>query len=188
MKALPPSLYQITSELAELENALENDIQSTLLAEDPEIMKKLIIQIQEKADSVVGFQNYMEDQIAAVETRVKEMNLYKIQVANKLERLDQYVAACLKQLGTPKIEGKLSTISRRAPTDIVIITDESQLPMEYLRTKVEAEKVKIKAALKNGVEVPGAVLEKSQNISITYKNRKALTRKEATTQDGEGEA
>lgn len=183
MKPLPPSLYQITAELSALEIALENDTLSPDLS--PDIMNTLIVQIQEKADAVVGFENYMQDQVESIDARIEELAAYKKAITSKLTRLDQYVASCLKHLGTNKLEGKIASITRRAPTDIVIITDESALPMDFLRTKVEPEKVKIKDALKNGVAVPGAVLEKSQSISITYKNRKPLSRKEAAASEGE---
>lgn len=180
MKPLPPSLYNITSELSALELAMENGEELS-----PESMTALVEQVQTKTDSVVGFQNYLEDQVAAIDFRIKELTEYKKGVLGKMERLDVYVASCLKQLGTSKIEGKLSTIKRRAPTDVVVITDENSLPMEYLRTKVEPEKAKIKAALKAGEEVPGAVLEKSATISMSYENKKPLSRKEATQEVSE---
>lgn len=177
MKQFPPSLYGITAELSALEAALE-DADATIEL-SPAVMAGLIEQIQDKTDAVVGFQNYLEDQILAIETRVKELTDYKRAVVAKMDRLDSYVASCLKQLGTNKIEGKLATIKRRAPVDVVVITSENDLPMEFLRTKVEPEKTKIKAALKAGQEVPGAIIEKSQSISMSYENRKPLSRKES---------
>lgn len=180
MKQLPPTLYNITAELSALESALEEADGSVEL--DPNLMTMLVTQIQEKTDSVVGFQNYLEDQVSAVDARIKELTDYKRSVQAKMDRMDTYVASCLKQLGTNKIEGKLSTIKRRAPVDVVVITKEDDLPMEFLRTKVEPEKTKIKAALKAGQEVPGAVLEKSQSISMSYENRKPLSRKEANAE------
>lgn len=180
MKPLPPSLYNITSELSALELAMESGEELS-----PESMAALVEQIQTKTDAVVGFQNYLEDQIVAIDYRITELAEYKKSVTGKLGRLDTYVASCLKQLGTSKIEGKLSTIKRRAPTDVVVITDENSLPMEYLRTKVEPEKTKIKAALKAGEVIPGATLEKSTTISMSYENKKPLSRKEATQEVSE---
>lgn len=182
MKQLPPTLYNITAELSALEEALEESDGSEL---NPEIMKLLVEQIQERTDGVVGFQNYLEDQVAAIDNRTKELADYKRSIVNKMGRLDHYVASCLKQLGTNKLEGKLSTIKRRAPVDVVTVINENEIPMEFLRTKVEPEKTKIKAALKAGQEVPGAVLEKSQAISMTYENRKPLSRKEASAEVAE---
>lgn len=180
MKQLPPSLYNITTELSALEEIMEQSDGSLEL--DPQVMTDLIVAIQEKTDSVVGFQNYLEDQVAMIDLRVKELAAYKSSIRGKLDRLDVYVASCLKQLGTSKIEGRLATIKRRAPVDVVNILDENSLPVEFLRTKVEPKKTEIKAAIKAGQEVPGAILEKSQSISMTYENRKPLNRREASTE------
>ncbi len=177
MKQFPPSLYGITAELSALEALLEDSEAPIEL--NPVVIAGLIEQIQDKTDAVVGFQKYLEDQVLAIDNRVKELADYKRAVVAKMDRLDTYVASCLKQLGTSKIEGKLATIKRRAPVDVVVITSENDLPMEFLRTKVEPEKTKIKAALKAGIEVPGATIEKSQSISMSYENRKPLSRKEA---------
>ena len=49
---------------------------------------------------------------------------------------------------------------------IVLSVPAEQLPDEYVRIKCEANLSRIKEDIKEGDEVPGAILEERQNIQI----------------------
>lgn len=54
-----------------------------------------------------------------------------------------------------------------ARSESVKVIDEALLPFEFCRTKIEADKTLLKAELKRGKEIPGAVLEVNFNPRIT---------------------
>lgn len=57
-----------------------------------------------------------------------------------------------------KVEGKLFTFAVQANPASVEITDESQIPGDYIDYKPQVDRNKVKDALKAGQEVPGARL------------------------------
>jgi len=92
-----------------------------------------------------------------------------------LEKFDGYVNNCLISMGTNKIEGNLYSISRRKPSQVVTITDEKLIPMDFIKIPKPApaiQKSEIATALKAGKEVPGAKLTESLTVSISYKAKK----------------
>lgn len=86
---------------------------------------------------------------------------------NSFARSDKYVLFHMEANGEKKISGKHYSISRRENT-FVNVKDENVLPAEYVRTTVTTapDKAAIKAALKDGVEVPGAELAKSYSLQV----------------------
>ena len=80
--------------------------------------------------------------------------------AGARERLRGAIKATMQQMGVEEIAGESASfkLTKSAPKLILV---ESQLPREYVVETVvrEPNKDKIKGALKEGVEVPGARLE-----------------------------
>jgi hypothetical protein len=55
------------------------------------------------------------------------------------------------------------------------VFDETLIPMDFIKIpepKPAIQKAEIGAALKKGIEVPGAKLTESTNVSISYKMKK----------------
>jgi hypothetical protein len=62
-------------------------------------------------------------------------------------------AAALKNVSLPE-----ATLSIRAGTQAVVITDEAAIPESYIKIERSPKRAEIKEALKNGTTVPGAML------------------------------
>jgi hypothetical protein len=73
----------------------------------------------------------------------------------------------MQRNGLQKVRGQIYALSVRA-TDIVSITNQDALPEQYIRVKttVEPDKTALKAALKEGQEIPGAALSKSFSLQV----------------------
>lgn len=65
--------------------------------------------------------------------------------------------AALRRLELPEV-----TLSVRNGTPKVQITDEACLPADFVRTKTEPDRAKIKGALTSGADVPGACLSNAE--------------------------
>jgi hypothetical protein len=80
-------------------------------------------------------------------------------LAKRGERLEAYLLGCMTAAGLRKLETPLVTVTVRAGSPRVDVTDAAALPAQYMRTpKPEPDKVAIKAALASGTPVPGAAL------------------------------
>lgn len=169
------SLYQISTQM----NDLLEEVASLAGEMTPEIEEKIALvnkQIIEKTDDVVSWVNSREDLIALANTRIADLNDFINGVQKGLDQFDNYVNNCMVTLGVPKIEGKLYTIARRKPSQVVTIFDEKLIPMDFIKIPPppapSVMKAEIAVALKAGKEVPGAKLTESTNVSISYKAKK----------------
>lgn len=164
------SLYGLATELQTLENLM-------LDCENPEldteaIEKKqgeLLVLIQQKTDSVVGYAHYLNDGLDAIDKRIKEMGDFKKAVERRIERYEEYAKNCLKILGVTKIEGNLASITLCKPAQIVDVIDEDSIPIEFVTIEEvrKIDKAKIKDAIKEGRKVEGAgMVEGKQTIKF----------------------
>lgn len=88
-------------------------------------------------------------------------------ISNRINYLTGAVSNVLQACGIERIDGLHATISFRA-SEQTVIDDESEIPDEYITTKITTapDKTKIKNAIKSGLTVPGAHIENKRNIQI----------------------
>jgi hypothetical protein len=74
----------------------------------------------------------------------------------------------LEKTNTQKVESSEITITIQNNPHKVVITNEKDIPNEFLETKEtqSIDKTKIKEALKNGEDVPGCELIQEKRVSI----------------------
>lgn len=77
----------------------------------------------------------------------------------RADALKSKLGEVLDAMGIKKLERPTATVSRLAPRASVEITDESSIPSQLCRTKVEPDKAAIKRILEQGDMVPGAQLK-----------------------------
>lgn len=87
--------------------------------------------------------------------------------ANYAERLKKGIAASMVLFGDKKIETDDVVLTTRSATAVQVV-NESTLPTEYVTVKTETKpnKIEIAKALKNGIEVSGAVLVTNTSVII----------------------
>jgi hypothetical protein len=145
---------------------LRNEI-SHLLRAYPEIEEDGVL----KADMIEGETSFTfvidhllrtaRDARAMSDACHDEMSL----IARRQERFDARNFAMRKLMfflmdlsGQKKIERPLGTVSVATGKPKVIITDENQLPDQFVRIKKEPDKRLLEGHLKAGEEIPGAIL------------------------------
>ena len=86
-------------------------------------------------------------------------------MSSKTDKLKDYLRFNMEESGINKISSELFTASLRKGIDVVSIVDMDMLPDEYVsvKTSIQPDKAAIKKALKEGVEIPGAKLEKGKS-------------------------
>lgn len=123
--------------------------------------------IEDKAEAVAAF--VFELQADSVAIKQEEQRLAERRRLNdaKVERVKMYLRDMLDDAGIDKVKSARFSISFRKSTSVNVL-DLDMLPEALKRTKtiVEADKTSIKQALKQGLDVPGAVLVDNRNLSI----------------------
>lgn len=161
------NLYEITTEFTALEEMLNLD--GGEITEDHEQLEALVSDLLiNKTDNMVNFVQKLKDEQDLAAEHIKRLQEFKKVRQNAIDKLSSYVIECLDRVEKKKVEGKLGAIATRKPAEAVGIDNENAVPAEYTKVKVELDKAKIKKALKDGEEVPGARLVSGKK-SVQFK-------------------
>ena len=172
------SLYAIAEEQEAITALLEMD-----RGEVTEDHEALITQVEQmiahKTDRVVGFFNYLTDEIEKAKKRRDEISAFiKVREAAQV-RLKEYVAGCMDKLKINHFKGEFYEIKERKPSKVLHINHESLVPVDFttVETKVKINKVELKAAVKAGtVNVEGIELVDGER-SVQFKPKSLSRRK-----------
>jgi len=163
--------YEIKSEFFEIQQLLESeefDEETGELIDNSEAIKSLLDEITDERNSKADNIAYLvkeaidtENNIKAEITRLNERKQSAIRQQDSLKKLCSYL------LGGEKLKTDKFTFSYRT-SQSVNITDESLIPAEYLNVKetFTPDKKKIKEALADFNEVPGAEIVVKESLGI----------------------
>jgi uncharacterized protein YigA (DUF484 family) len=161
---MKPTLYQIKNEYFELMEQIE--AQGGEITD--EISEALTINethLKEKSLAYMDFIGSLEAKNQRIDTEVKRLQQMKRANDKIVERMKMALATAVIEFGD--FESGLHSFTTRK-SESIEVEDVSLLPQEYVKIKVEqmADKVKIKEAMKQGIEVTGARVVTKQNLSI----------------------
>lgn len=147
---------------------IDFDIENCFDPETGEIfedrLEELQVEREKKLEGVaLGYKNLMAE-AEMIKAEIKSLTERQKRAEAKAEGLKGYLDRALggAAFTTPKAQ-----IKYRRSTALEIM-DESDIPDEYWKVKTEksVDKLKIKDAMKSGIEVPGVELQEKLNISI----------------------
>jgi hypothetical protein len=147
---------QVSALLADFPELMEDDILRADMLEGSTDLFLLLSQIEEKRQETLAF-------IEALEYRAAMLKERKDRFERRDEALRKLLFNLLQNAGLKKAELALATLSVRAGTPKIIITDEEAVPDELCRFKREPDKVKIKDALTKS-HVAGAALSNAEPV------------------------
>lgn len=159
---LAENYQEVASMMEQVEMGSEDwqMIQDTLEAIDDE----LDVKVQNICIIVKGYK-YNRENIKAEKKLLDEVDkLYE----NKIKQLESYLQQQLEKTGNLKstmLYGPHKLTFRKSVSTEV--TDVNALPIEFLKTKIEADKTAIKKALQEGVAVAGARLVDTTSFKVT---------------------
>lgn len=90
--------------------------------------------------------------------RISDLQIRQSRFEIKAQAVRSVIFSVLDVLGWDKFQHPEFTVTIGKPRIGLLVTDESALPGEYIKTKSEPDKALILDALKAGTEVPGATL------------------------------
>jgi hypothetical protein len=159
------SLFQISTEARELASAL---IEGEL---SPEMESALVInqnELQEKAINYGFVIKSIESDISIIDSEIERLQTLKTSRTNAIKRMKATVLEAMNIYGIKKVNSPTLNLSVRLNPRSVDLVNEYQIPDCYKKEKVtiSIDKVMIKEDLRSGLEVPGAVLKRTQKLEI----------------------
>jgi hypothetical protein len=153
-----PSLYEIDQQIM---SCVDMDTGEIV---DMDKLSELQIERETKLESVALWIKNLKAEEAALKAEKDAFAEREKQTKAKREKLSEWLTGALN--GEKMSTSKVSISFRKSES--VKISDIDAIPMNYIvETITESpDKVAIKAALKNGLDVPGCELELKNNISI----------------------
>ena len=164
------NLYQIDSKIYDLLTLPESEI----VDEDGVVIRDVWKELEElqgeRADKLVNSMRVaqeMEENAKALNEEIARLTVRKKYFEARAKKIRENVAISMSNANEKRVENTTAriTLTRSKSVDII---DETELPLQFLRTKttVEADKKAIGEKLKAGEEVPGARLIENLNVRL----------------------
>ena len=157
-------LYEISEKYTEL---------SALADSDDENMKEAVAttleciegDFNDKAQALVTVVHNMDSDVEAIDAEIKRLQARKTAIKNRQDSMRDYLRENMERTGIKKISCPLFTINCVAGREIAAINNEEEIPDEYMvvKTEIRPDKAAIAKALKDGVEIPGASLDRAKS-------------------------
>jgi len=132
----------------------------------PELEEQLIITEHERESKCEGYVSVIGQLKSKSELLKREAKrlLDAARTYDKsVERLEDNLLSSIVQLGPVKTN--FVSISTRRNKSVEIAED-AEIPLQYQRVKIEANKTAIKEALESGIDVPGAAIVEKFSLLI----------------------
>ena len=159
-----PTLYELADEFKDaLENLTDLDDQAVI-----DTLESLEGEFKLKSSNVAKYIKNLENTLDGMKEAESNMHQRRTSLENKVAHMRKYLKDNLEKSGLNKIDTPDISISMQKNPYKVIITNETEIPSDFIDTKEtkSVNKEKIKEALKNGEEVPGCELVQENRITI----------------------
>lgn len=121
-----------------------------------------------KIENVLLYAEQQKAEAKEIDEYIKRLQARSRAKKNTAESIKEWLISRMQEREQAKFETKrIRAVLRVITANKTVITDETALPPQYLRTKIEPDAAAIKAALKAGENVPGAML--TDSVSLTVK-------------------
>ncbi|KRL68117.1 siphovirus Gp157 family protein [Companilactobacillus versmoldensis] len=156
------TLYELTGSYHKLLE-LSEDTDPTLFADT---MDSITDAIDDKAVGYAKVDKELAKDEAALKKEAQRLTARAHAIANNRKRLKENLQLAMEETSTPKIKTPEFTIYIQKNNPSVNIVDEHDIPAYLFETKQVIDKKKISSLLKEGKDVPGAELTRSESLRI----------------------
>lgn len=153
-----PNFYEIETELKEAlalaETATDFDVE--------EIVKAYLTAAAGKRDRMATVIRRLEAEQEICEQEIRRLRARKDVLGNAEQRIRRYVIAVMQSIGETKLKGETCTLAIQKNPASVEILDSTLIPAEYKIIRHEIDRIRLRNALKDGKDIPGASLRDDQ--------------------------
>lgn len=162
------ALYELAAEFRATADMLADmDLPPEVVADT---LESIALPLEQKAVSVAAFARNLEATADQIEQAEKTMYARRKALQSRAKHLREYLLENMSRCGITKIDHPFFSIAVRNNPESVAIDDERQIPVDYMRQPepppAAPDKALIKQALKDGYDVPGARLVRTQRLEI----------------------
>ncbi|WP_439242373.1 siphovirus Gp157 family protein [Lonepinella sp. BR2474] len=163
-------LYELTEQYKNIAELLDNPE----FTENEDVLTALqSVQddFDHKVQQIVFLAKNIESEIDPIDQEIKRLQAMKKAKANSVDNLKGYLKHNLQTTGIHKVDCGLFKVAYRESAQSAVEIDEdlflaNNTSEDFVTVKITPNKTAIKQALKDGVEIPGAVLVDSQVLTI----------------------
>lgn len=149
------NLWSITGKIRKVLDSLEDGVVS---AEDDETLNQLHEDYIQKCKSIAQYLDDLDAEQEALGKHIARLAARRASAVNKHARLKEYLAACMRAAGSPKLDVATHKLTLARPPEQVQFNCEEDIPAKYWKTRKSVDKAAVKADLRAGKVVPGAIL------------------------------
>ena len=155
-------LYELTGQMIGLQRLIEDGEMDDEALQDT--LEGLEGDLQAKAEGLLSYVANVGSDVSAIDVEIKRLQARKTTMVNRQNSLREYLKLNMVAGDIQKITCPLFSITLTKPRDVCVIDHADRLPESFVKTKTTVMPVKadILRALKEGFDVPGASLGKSQ--------------------------
>lgn len=164
------NLYQIDSKIYDLLTLPESEI----VDEDGVVIRDVWSELEElqgeRTDKLINSMRVaqeMDENAKALDEEIARLTVRQKYFEARAKKIREHVAISMSNANEKRVENSTARITLTRSKEVKII-DETELPLQFLRTKttVKADKKAIGEKLKAGEEVPGARLVENLNVRL----------------------
>ena len=162
------TLYELTETFQQIYAMLTFDeVDEQAIADTLEAIG-LESDFETKADGYAKVIRMLKADAAAADAEAKRLEARKRTFESQADRMKQRLQEAMQATGKTKFKTPLFTYGIQNNAESVTVTDENAIPTQYMRvtTARAPDKEAIKEALKAGVDIPGAMLTRTESLRI----------------------
>lgn len=148
----------------ESEDGVEDE---TGMVFDITLLDQLEMERDKKIENVLLYAEQLKADAGEINDYIKRLTARAKAKKNAAESIKNWLVERFKSEDIKTFETKyIRATLRITPCNKLQIIDDNVIPPQYIRTKFEPDTMAIKAAIKAGEDVPGAMLEDSVSLTV----------------------
>ena len=162
------TLYEISSDYLQALDLFTDPEADIPLEAALDTLEGIEGQLQEKAVSVAKFMQNLDAAAKAIKEAEQQMARRRKAIENRARWIRDYLKTNMEAAGITRIDSPWFSLAIQKNPPSVDVLDESALPDDFKTevVTVKIDKAAIKEALKDGEDVPGAVLRQGTRLAV----------------------
>ena len=162
------ALYELAADFRETADRLADmDLDEQTLRDT---LESIAFPVEQKAVQVAAFVRNLEATAEQIKQAEKAMADRRKAIESRAAHVREYLLHNMRACGFTHVEHPQFVIAVKQNPESVVIEDERQIPMDYMRQTEPPppapDKALIKQAIKDGYEIPGAKLTRTLRLDI----------------------
>lgn len=161
-------LYEISNEYLHALERIEIDEETGEIKDFPANLEAMPEIFEGKATNVVAFFRNLDAEADAIRQAEREMAERRKRIEKKSQLLKTYLLDNMKRCGFTKVKCPWFEVSVGKNPPSVDVTSEEEIPAMYKNVELvtKIDKIAIRNAIKEGVDVPGARMVSADKLNI----------------------